>query len=136
MKRGFKSGEVPFPIDDGVAYSCWSPCDAGFFRRLAHDIHPDQATNLTVRPHRSQAKARFSAPCYNPGMVRPDRFGTRQRVESCCIRLAGESPVAVSAGAPRSRSQATSESLASERDVKAFRRPYGLREGSEFAGPT
>jgi hypothetical protein len=54
-----------------------------------------------------------------PQRVQHPAFATRERGESCCIRLAGESPVAVSAGAPRSRSQATSENWSSERDVES-----------------
>jgi hypothetical protein len=53
-------------------------------------------------------------------MVRPERFATRERGESCCIRLAGESPVAVSAGAPRSRHRAKRETSASEWCVKSL----------------
>jgi hypothetical protein len=68
-------------------------------------------------------------------MVRPERFARRQRGESCCIRLAGESPVAVSAGAPRSRSQATSESLASERDVESPQVAVRLLGGKQVGGP-
>jgi hypothetical protein len=56
---------------------------------------------------------------YNSGMLRPDRLSMRMHGESCCIRLAGESPVAVGAEAPCSRSQATGENLASERDIES-----------------
>jgi serine/threonine protein kinase len=39
--------------------------------------------------------------------------------EGCCIRLAGASPAAVSAGAPRSRLRVSLERVASERSVKS-----------------
>jgi len=64
---------------------------------------------------------------YNIGMVRPERFATRERGESCCIRLAGESPVAVSAGAPRSRFEARSENFLAEAEC---RKPSGGRQVS------
>ena len=49
-------------------------------------------------------------------MVRPDRIAT---CGSCCIELAGASPVAVSAEAPRSRPRATRETFSSEWGVKS-----------------
>lgn len=56
------------------------------------------------------------------GMVRPDGSlrTRRSRVtqDPRCIGLAGESPVAVSAVAPRSRPQASGEIPASKRGVK------------------
>ena len=52
-------------------------------------------------PSAARSRAKSRSPLYDESMVRPERFGTRERGESCCIRLAGESPVAVSAGAPR-----------------------------------
>ena len=52
-------------------------------------------------------------------MVRPERGRVWTVRSRCCIRLAGESPAAVSAGAPRSRLRATSEMAASERSVES-----------------
>ncbi len=80
--------------------------------------------------------AAFScAVVYDVGMVRPERVATRERGESCCIRLAGESPVAVSAGAPRSRSQATSENWSFERDVESPQAAVWLLGGERVDGP-
>ena len=52
-------------------------------------------------------------------MVRPDRIVPKWS-NSRCIGLAGESPVAVSAGAPRSRHRAMRETSASEWCVKSL----------------
>jgi len=52
-------------------------------------------------------------------MVRPDRIPLNHWSDFCCIGLAGESPVAVSAGAPRSRHRVQRETLASEWCVKS-----------------
>ena len=64
-----------------------------------------------------------------PGMVRPERdrrlspaTGERFR-KRCCVGLAGGSPVAVSAGAPRSRFRAAGEIPPSERNVES---PQGV----------
>ncbi len=59
-------------------------------------------------------------PCTIVGTVRPDRSRPAQRVGSCCHGLAGESPAAVSAGAPRSRLRAPGEILSSEWSVKSL----------------
>jgi hypothetical protein len=67
------------------------------------------------------------------GMVRPERFV--RKVESCCIRLAGESPVAVSAGAPRSRSRARSENCSPERDVESPKVTARSLGGKQVGGP-
>jgi hypothetical protein len=59
-------------------------------------------------------------------MVRPERIVVSG--DSCCIELTGESPVAVSAEAPRSRPRATWETAASEWGVKSPQRviwPFG-----------
>ena len=53
------------------------------------------------------------------GMVRPDRITLSSQSGSRYIDLAGESPVVVSAGAPRSRHRVTKETLASEWCVKS-----------------
>jgi hypothetical protein len=52
-------------------------------------------------------------------MVRPDRIAFAW-IDSRCIGLAGVSPVAVSAGAPRSRHRARRETFASEWCVKSL----------------
>ncbi len=52
-------------------------------------------------------------------MVRPDRTTSLLQVGSCCIELAGASPAAVSAGAPRSRPRASGETPPSEWGVKS-----------------
>ena len=53
-------------------------------------------------------------------MLRPERIASLIRCDSCCVGLAGESPVAVSAGAPRSRHRAKRETSASEWCVKSL----------------
>src|ERR1700704_1417693 len=53
-------------------------------------------------------------------MLRPERIALLIRCDSCCVGLAGESPVAVSAGAPRSRHRAKRETSASEWCVKSL----------------
>ena len=68
---------------------------------------------------------------YNVDMVRPDQFSPRERGDSCCIELAGASPVAVSAGSPRSRPRTRGEIAASEWGVKSPPRavwPVGGRQ--------
>ena len=68
-------------------------------------------------------------------MLRPERIASLMRCDSCCVGLAGESPVAVSAGAPRSRHRVMGETLASEWCVEspqAVARPAG-REASLWA---
>ena len=67
-------------------------------------------------------------------MVCPDDNRPSGR-ESCCVRLAGESPVAVSAGAPRSRLQAWGEIPASERSVKGPQRVVRLVRGEQSRRP-
>jgi hypothetical protein len=63
-------------------------------------------------------------------MVRPDRIPPSKRGGSCCIELTGESPVAVSAEAPRSRPRARWETTASEWGVKSPQ-PAVRRVGGE-----
>ncbi len=67
-------------------------------------------------------------------MVCPDEDRSSER-NSRCIRLAGESPVAVSAGAPRSRLQAWGEILASERSVKSPQVAVWLPRGEQSRRP-
>jgi hypothetical protein len=62
-------------------------------------------------------------------MVRPDRTGTSRG--SCCIELAGGSPVAVSAEAPRSRPRATRETSPPEWGVKSPQRAVRLVGGEQ-----
>jgi hypothetical protein len=52
-------------------------------------------------------------------MVRPDRAAAPMRGGSCCTELAGASPAAVSAGAPRSRPRASGETPPPEWGVKS-----------------
>ena len=73
-------------------------------------------------------------------MSRPEtRPGTRtllRRERVCCVELAGESPVAVSAIAPRSRPQVGGEIPKPERGVKSpTSGPYGSAWESKSAGP-
>ena len=56
-------------------------------------------------------------------MVRPDNSPVRRTGELCCTELAGESPVAVSAGAPRSRPRASRETWPAEWGVES---PFGV----------
>ena len=67
-------------------------------------------------------------------MVRPERiaFGG----DSCFIELAGESPVAVSAEAPRSRPRAREEISSSEWGVKSPRSAAGLTGGEQVRRPS
>ena len=51
-------------------------------------------------------------------MVRLERDRAWTVRSRCCVRLAGGSPAAVSAGAPRSRLRATTERESSERSVE------------------
>jgi hypothetical protein len=67
-------------------------------------------------------------------MVRPDERLSWRR--SSCVGLAGESPVAVSAVAPRSRSRAEGEIRPSKRDVECPARGVRRAAGSNVAGPT
>jgi len=69
-------------------------------------------------------------------MLRPDRAVPPLRSGSRCIELAGESPAAVSAGAPRSRPRATGETLASEWGVKSPRRAVRLDGGEQVRRPS
>ena len=67
-------------------------------------------------------------------MVCPDERLSWRR--SRCVELAGESPVAVSAVAPRSRSPAEGEIQPSKRDVECPAPDVRRAAGSNVAGPT
>jgi len=67
-------------------------------------------------------------------MVRPERIALYG--DSCCIELTGESPVAVSAEAPRSRSRATWETTASEWGVKSPQRVVRPVGGEQVRRPS
>ena len=69
-------------------------------------------------------------------MVRPDGIAPLWRGGSCCIELAGESPAAVSAGAPRSRPRATGETLASEWGVESPHGAVWLHGGERVRRPS
>jgi len=69
-------------------------------------------------------------------MVRPERIIAGDCGDSRCIELAGESPVAVSAGAPRSRLRATRETSASEWSVKSPQRVVWLVGGEQVRRPS
>ena len=72
---------------------------------------------------------------YNLGpMVRPDR--TAVSGGSCCIELTGESPVAVSTGAPRSRLRAWEEILPPEWGVKSPRQAVRSDGGEQVRRPS
>ena len=66
-------------------------------------------------------------------MVRPEETPTG---ESSCVELAGESPVAVSTEAPRSRLRVRYEINSPERSVESpHESRTALAEESEVAGP-
>ena len=69
-------------------------------------------------------------------MVRPDESLTVVVFDSCCTELAGGSPVAGSAGAPRSRPRATRETLASEWGVESPRGAIRLHGGEQVRRPS
>jgi hypothetical protein len=69
-------------------------------------------------------------------MVRPDRIASLRRVDSCWIELAGESPVAVSAVAPRSRLRACRETGTSEWSVESPPGAVGLQGGEQVRRPS
>jgi hypothetical protein len=69
-------------------------------------------------------------------MVRPDRIAPPWRGGSCCIELAGASPAAVSAGAPRSRPRASRETAPSEWGVKSPRDAVRFHGGEQVGRPS
>lgn len=68
-------------------------------------------------------------------MLRPEEIKGRRSEVSCCVELAGESPVVVSAGAPRSRPRVWGEIPPPERGVESPREPYGSCGGEQSRGP-
>jgi hypothetical protein len=74
-------------------------------------------------------------------MVRPEGRALNplpqgRGVKPSCVGLAGESPAAVSAEAPRSRSRACGEIDASERDVESPQGAVRLLGGEQNCGPS
>jgi hypothetical protein len=69
-------------------------------------------------------------------MVRPGRTQADSVVGSCCIELAGESPVTVSAGAPCSRFRASWETTPSEWNVKSPQRVVRSVGGRQVRRPS
>ncbi len=70
-------------------------------------------------------------------MVRPDESLTAFCASgSCCIELAGESPAAVSAGAPRSRPRTWRETDTSEWGVKSPHGAVWLQGGEQVRRPS
>jgi len=69
-------------------------------------------------------------------MVRPDRTDPTLRVGSRCIGLTGGSPVAASAGAPRSRPRASGETSPSEWGVRSPRRVVRRGGGERVRRPS
>lgn len=69
-------------------------------------------------------------------MVRPDRIASRERCDSCCVELAGGSPAAVSAGAPRSRPRASRETAPSEWGVKSPQGSVWFLGGEQVRRPS
>ena len=69
-------------------------------------------------------------------MVRPDRTATLFGRGSCCTELAGESPAAVSADAPRSRPRAREEIPSSEWGVESPRRVIRPAGGEQVRRPS
>lgn len=76
------------------------------------------------------------APATIPSMVRPDERSTRSGGCSCCIELAGGSPAAVSAGAPRSRPRASRETVPSEWGVTSPPGAVRLQGGEQVRRPS
>ena len=76
------------------------------------------------------------ATCYYARVVRPDRTACRVAGGSCCIELTGESPVAVSAAAPRSRPRAREEIPSSEWGVRSPQRVVRLAGGKQIRRPS
>jgi len=69
-------------------------------------------------------------------MLRPERIVHRKAGDSCCIELAGASPVAVSAEAPRSRPRTREEIPSSEWGVKSPQPVLGPVGGEQVRRPS
>jgi hypothetical protein len=69
-------------------------------------------------------------------MVRPGESLRQLAGDSRCIELAGGSPVAVSAGAPRSRPRASGETFSSEWGVKSPHGAVRLHGGEQVRRPS
>ncbi len=69
-------------------------------------------------------------------MVRPDESLMQVRGDSRCIELAGASPAAVSAGAPRSRPRVSREIAPPEWGVKSPQRAVRLAGGEQVRRPS
>src|SRR5688572_6570370 len=69
-------------------------------------------------------------------MVRPDESMTDPGHDSCCTELTGGSPVAASAGAPRSRPRAMRETSASEWGVESPHGVIRLHGGGQVRRPS
>ena len=95
---------------------------------------PSRSLITRIRSRHANCERRNHA-SYIEQVVRLERGRPWTGRSRCCIRLAGVSPVAASAGAPRSRLRENSENQASERSVTS---PTGSRmangEGSEPTG--
>jgi hypothetical protein len=68
-------------------------------------------------------------------MLRPEGTEVVGAEVPRCVGLAGESPVAVGAGAPRSRSRVRGEMPGLERDVESPQGAVGLLRGEQRRGP-
>jgi hypothetical protein len=88
------------------------------------------------RPEPSSPAAGTPRAVTYPPMVRPDRTAAQSGGGSCCIELAGESPAAVSAGAPRSRPRAWEEILPSEWGVESPQRVVRRVGGEQVRRPS
>lgn len=82
---------------------------------------------------RGRAAARGDLPSV---MVRPDGFCSARRGGSCCSGLAGGSPAAVGAGAPRSRLRAPGEIPSSEWSVESPQGVVSRLGGEQASGPS
>jgi hypothetical protein len=69
-------------------------------------------------------------------MLRPDRIAERALSDPRCIELAGARPVAVGAGAPRSRLRAWRETDTSEWSVKSPHGAVRLHGGEQIRRPS
>ena len=102
----------------------------------------EKVKRRTVGPHDVKAAPAAAANvalttaaiAYAAAMVCPD-YQAPLGAGSSCVELAGASPVAVSAEAPRSRLQSSREIAASKRSVKSPRRGVCLGRGEQSRRP-